>query len=280
MIHITDVFDGLSKINDESVQTCITSPPYWGLRDYGMPDQLGLTKSPLEYVDQLVEVFREVRRTLKDDGTLWLNLGDSYMGGVACGLKQKDLVGFPWRVALALQADGWYLRSDIIWAKPNPMPESVKDRPTKSHEYVFLLTKSKKYHYDADAIREPTKSKGKTWDERKAMGFRGDSKHPTKDAIESGLSIPSLAPNPKGKNKRTVWTITPKPFKGAHFAVMPEALVEPCLLAGSGEGDLVLDPFAGSGTVGAVAKRHGRQFVGIELNPEYAALAAQRIEQS
>tara|TARA_R110002153_G_scaffold66396_9_gene177526 strand:- start:201 stop:1082 length:882 start_codon:yes stop_codon:yes gene_type:complete len=293
MIHITDVFDGLSKIDDKSIQTCITSPPYWGLRDYGMPDQLGLTKSPLEYVDQLVEVFREVRRTLKDDGTLWLNLGDSYNGSGATGgkgkshtnagakgrpdnragfggLKQKDLVGFPWRVALALQADGWYLRSDIIWSKPNPMPESVKDRPTKAHEYVFLLTKSKKYKYDNEAIMEETKG---------ASGGGFSKKYAEAQLNHGAMKLDRPADTGK-KNKRSVWTITPKPFKGAHFAVMPEALVEPCLLAGSGEGDLVLDPFAGSGTVGVVAKRHGRQFVGIELNPEYAALAAQRIEQS
>ena len=367
----------LANIESGSVQTCITSPPYFGLRDYGHDGQIGLEQTPEEYVAELVEVFRLVRDALADDGTLWLNLGDSYAGsgkggqseakrsdgwqpeyankGATYGLKPKDLIGIPWRVAFALQADGWYLRSDIIWHKPNPMPESVTDRPTKSHEHLFLFSKSPRYYYDHEAIKEPTV----------------DGDH--------------------ARNKRDVWTINTKPFKGAHFAVMPEALVEPCILAGSriagkrcdcdeiiasptGSGqvedpslvtgragmnrprradegvrpitrreqrghaeqikaspyrdemkqeagsafdhyirtdrsgarplpqqllatwiergwigkvwpcshpkhpaDIVLDPFAGSGTVGVVAKRHGRNFIGVELNPEYAAMAEGRI---
>jgi DNA modification methylase len=263
-ILVGDCRDSLRSIKAGSVQTCITSPPYFGLRDYGHDGQIGLEQTPEDYVAGLVEVFRLVRDALADDGTLWLNIGDSYFGtgkgptaptglhgkngtpypikGVYTHdvLKGKDLIGIPWRVAFALQADGWYLRSDIIWHKPNPMPESVTDRPTKSHEYLFLLSKSLRYYYDHEAIKEP--------------------------AIDGTT-----------RNKRDVWTITTKPFKGAHFAVMPEALVEPCILAGSKPGDTVLDPFAGSGTVGVVAKRHGRNFVGAELNPDYAAMAETRI---
>lgn len=282
-----------------------------------MKGQLGLEKSPDEYVARLVGVFQEVRRTLKDDGTLWLNLGDSYAGSwgnqgrkkkrggqrtvngpmltpvhddrypaktsgtgtlpPGSGLKNKDLIGFPWRVAFALQADGWYLRSDIIWAKPNPMPESVRDRPTKAHEYVFMLTKSKRYYFNQDAVREPHIMKP----QRRPNGHKRRRPGPLlKEHTFSGTKRdePGIDGNPLGRNVRTVWTITPQPFKGAHFAVMPEKLVEPCMLAGSAKGDLVLDPFAGSGTVGVVAKRHGREFVGIELNPEYAKIARNRIE--
>jgi DNA modification methylase len=258
----------LADIEAGSVQTCVTSPPYWGLRDYGHDGQLGLESTPDEYVARMVGVFREVRRVLADDGTLWLNLGDSYAtgagkvgdhpgGGVQGaswrgattspnrlpieGFKPKDLVGIPWRVAFALQADGWWLRQDIIWHKPNPMPESIRDRCTKSHEYLFLLAKSERYFYDNEAIAE--------------------------QALHSDT-----------RNRRSVWTIATKPFKGAHFAVMPEALAEPCVLAGSRADDLVLDPFSGSGTVGVVALRHGRRFVGVELNPEYAEIARDRIE--
>jgi site-specific DNA-methyltransferase (adenine-specific) len=225
----------------------------------------------------MVKVFREVRRVLRDDGTLWLNLGDSYASGgrgggvkgergekqrsnkgallgpkrAPDGFKSKDLVGIPWRVAFALHADGWYLRSDIIWHKPNPMPESVTDRPTKAHEYLFLLAKSERYYYDIAAIREPFA-----------------------DALQSDPSANG------GRNRRTVWTVTPQPYRGAHFAVMPEALVEPCILAGSRRGNRVLDPFAGSGTVGVVALRHGRRFIGMELNPDYCAMARHRIAKS
>lgn len=265
----------------------------YGLRDYGISDQIGLEPTPDEYVAKLVSVFREVKRVLKDDGVLWLNLGDSYAGsgngsndyrdegaslskndnkygthkpGLA-GLKAKDLIGIPWMVAFALRADGWYLRSDIIWAKPNPMPESVKDRPTKAHEYLFLLAKSQRYYYDAEAIEEKSMSDfsggcvgGKKYTE---VGYNPQSGN---EYVSDGM-----------RNKRSVWTITTQPFKGAHFAVMPEKLVEPCVLAGSRPGDLILDPFAGSGTVGVVAQKYGRQFIGIELNPDYVKLAEARL---
>jgi site-specific DNA-methyltransferase (cytosine-N4-specific) len=253
------------------VNTCVTSPPYFGLRDYGTGDaQVGREETPEEYVARLVGIFREVRRVLRDDGTLWINLGDSYAGGSTAskprpgagradgkvdqraqrnrngvgavpGVKPKDLIGIPWMVAFALRADGWYLRSDVIWAKPNPMPESVKDRPTKAHEYLFLLTKNRRYYYDADAVREPA-NQGAAW-----------------------------------RNRRSVWTVTPRPYKGAHFAVFPPALIEPCVLAGSPEGGTVLDPFIGSGTTAEVARSAGRHCIGIDLNGEYLALAVQRL---
>lgn len=345
-VRVGDCREALREMADGSVQTCVTSPPYFGLRDYGtasweggdpecdhrkvsdtagavatstlgggkkttghqqegyreycgrcgakrVDNQIGLESSLDAYVAELVGVFREVKRVLRDDGTLWLNLGDSYASAWPCnrrnvvgagslengkrenrpprlpdGLKEKDLLGVPWRVAFALQADGWYLRSDIIWHKPNPMPESVRDRPTKAHEYVFLLTKSPRYFYDADAIREPM-----------VKGAAGSSFTEGKTGVNGfgRVSHAERHDNPAGRNKRTVWTITPKPFKGAHFAVMPPALVEPCILAGSRPGDLVLDPFNGSGTVGVVALTHGRRYVGVELNPEYAAMARGRI---
>jgi DNA modification methylase len=287
---VGDVRTRLAELPDGSVQTCVTSPPYWGLRDYGQGDQLGLEPTPEEYVGQLVDVFREVRRVLADDGTLWLNLGDSYahateslpphrgervnrdqrgMGGgtrKGHGLKPKDLVGIPWRVALALQADGWWLRQDIIWHKPNPMPESVTDRCTKAHEYVFLLTKRERYHYDAQAVSESATSVGRIPGGNKKV-----------DASRNDAGRDMSLPVAETRNRRSVWTLPTKPFRGAHFAVMPEALVEPCILAGSSPGDLVLDPFTGSGTVAVVALRHGRDFVGVELNPEYAAIAEARI---
>ena len=310
MILVGDCIASMRTLPERSVQTCVTSPPYFGLRDYGHDGQIGLESTPDAFVAKLVEVFREVRRVLADDGTLWLNLGDSYastggkqveqtvrasddyvnsgqrgVDGVGSvrrppnGFKNKDLIGIPWRVAFALQADGWYLRQDIIWHKPNPMPESVRDRCTKAHEYIFLLSKSERYYFDADAIRQPAaeSTRGKTWDERKAMGFRGDTKHPTKDAIEAGLHIPSFAPNPNGVNRRSVWTVTTKPYKGAHFATFPPDLIEPCILAGSRVGDVVLDPFGGAGTTGLVSQRSGRKFVLCELNPEYARMAEDRI---
>ena len=290
-IIIGDVRTAMQKIPDQSIQTCITSPPYWGLRDYGQGDQIGLEETPQQYVDQMVKVFREVWRVLKDDGTLWLNIGDSYSGSgkgpagnlgathnerhmehkhsaiVPDGLKPKDLVGIPWRLAFALQADGWYLRQDIIWAKPNPMPESVTDRCTKSHEYVFLLSKSRQYFYDHESIKEPSTGKSGTWSEKTH-----------KARIGHGAFNKEYVPSDDGlRNKRDVWNVALQPFKGAHFAVMPAALVEPCILAGSAVGDTVLDPFTGSGTVGMVALRHNRNFVGTELNPEYAELAVDRI---
>jgi DNA modification methylase len=257
------------------------------------------------YVSRLVDVFREVRRVLRDDGTLWLNLGDSYAGASAgghrpgvvpgeggdqagarnrngvprvAGLKPKDLVGIPWRVAFALQADGWYLRSDIIWAKSNPMPESVTDRPTKAHEYLFLLAKGERYHYDVDAVREP-------WaDER--MGASGAQALPYSDGSGRRDTLGSderrglgVAPPVPGRNRRTVWTVATQPFDGAHFATFPPKLIEPCILAGCPVGGTVLDPFNGAGTTGLVAVNHGRQYVGIELNPTYAAMAEARIRE-
>lgn len=268
-----DALEWLRQLPDNSVNTCVTSPPYWGLRDYGIDGQIGLEETPEAYVERMIAVFREVRRVLRDDGTLWLNLGDSYAGSgkgawkvkdrqkevyipdpdspqcrlpkVPSGLKPKNLIGIPWRVAFALQADGWYLRSDIIWYKPNAMPESVRDRPTKAHEYIFLLTKSERYYYDADAIKE--------------------------DAVSGN-------PNRPKRNKRTVWTVSTKPFKGAHFATFPPDLIEPCILAGCPEGGIVLDPFFGAGTTGLVARRHNRNFIGIELNPQYVEIAKNRIK--
>jgi DNA modification methylase len=315
-ILVGDVRQQLSHIADGSVQCCVTSPPYWGLRDYGADGQIGLEQTPEAYVAEMVAVFREVWRVLRDDGVLWLNLGDSYSGSgkgrnadgsanvdpnskqatslgtiigtlhksTPDGLKPKDLVGIPWRVAFALQADGWYLRQDIIWAKPNPMPESVTDRCTKAHEYLFMLTKSARYYFDNDAIREPSvgkfnpdfKPKKKDWRE---IGWPSDN-----DGKATKTGNPIQATNPQapanGRNKRSVWTITTKPFRGAHFAVMPEALVEPCVLASSRPNELVLDPFTGSGTVGVVALKHGRNFIGTELNAEYAEIARTRIESS
>ena len=345
-ILIGDARKRLAELPAGSVRTCITSPPYFGLRDYGtaswdggdpecphtgkpmatkaninrntgggndvknataleffrercercgamrIDSQMGLEETPDAYVEEMVLLFREVWRVLADDGTLWLNLGDSYSGSgkgpagnlgakhdernmehtkasgnVPIGLKPKDLIGIPWRVAFALQADGWYLRQDIIWAKPNPMPESVTDRCTKSHEYVFLLSKSARYYYDNVAIKEPAQD----WGTRD----RTNGKYHNEG---SGLTPQSgLEKSYETRNKRDVWTIASKPFKGAHFAVMPEALVEPCVLAGSAEGDTVLDPFTGSGTVAVVALRHGRNFVGTELNPEYGEIAKDRI---
>jgi DNA modification methylase len=311
-----DALEVLRSLPAGIAQTCVTSPPYWGLRDYGAEGQLGLEPTPEEYVSRMVEVFREVRRVLRDDGTLWLNLGDSYAGGttgrndaetiraidaksgrrpnaMAYGdndrggrvarkapewLKPKDLVGIPWRVAFALQADGWYLRSDIIWSKPNPMPESVTDRPTKAHEYLFLLAKSERYYYDAEAAAEPVSQTpgAQTW--RRIFD-------PAKQGKEAALKVQGVKNGNDGhrdtnaatRNRRSVWMVTTEPFPEAHFAVMPQALVEPCILAGSGPRDLVLDPFAGSGTVGVVALRHGRRFLGIELNQQYVGMARRRI---
>jgi|TARA_B110000438_G_scaffold145872_1_gene140438 DNA modification methylase len=335
--------DRLKDLEDQSINTCITSPPYWGLRDYGtgewiggdpncphmrttkiskdtstghkamfeqgnvvgdaiyknecpkcgairQDNQLGLEETPEEFVENLVEVFREVKRVLRDDGTVWLNLGDSYCGTghkgnytdpkhkegrngqkIALnnkieGLKSKDLVGIPWRVAFALQADGWYLRQDIIWHKPNPMPESVRDRCTKAHEYIFLLSKSPKYYFDNEAIKEDAK-----------FPDGPNSPHKIK-AVENVYSanLQKIGANPK-RNKRSVWTVTTKPFKGAHFATFPMDLIEPCVLAGCPEGGTVLDPFGGSGTTAQVANGHNRDAILIELNEEYIEIAKERI---
>jgi len=263
-IYLADARKKLVDFADGSFQCCVTSPPYWGLRDYNFPEQIGAEEKVEDYVCDLVTLFREMRRTLRDDGTFWLNIGDCYTSGgrtwrqrdkknagramdyrpdTPDGLKPKDLIGLPWRVAFALQADGWYLRTDIVWNKPNCQPESVKDRPTRSHEFLFLLTKSEQYSYDAESIMEYSVS----YDSR--------------------------------KNRRTVWNINTEPFKGSHFAVFPQKLVELCVLAGTKEKDCVLDPFLGTGTVGLVSKRLGRTFVGIEMKMEYAKMAVSRLVQ-
>jgi DNA modification methylase len=344
MILIGDVREKLKELPDQLVNCCVTSPPYWGLRDYGtasweggltecehnpqkadggaradrtlplgrggvykdicgdcgavrVDDQIGLESTPQEFVDSLVAVFHEVKRVLRDDGTLWLNIGDSYASTkegntngtagkvkqkagvndnarkrtIPIGLKPKDLVGIPWMLAFALRADGWYLRQDIIWHKPNPMPESVTDRCTKSHEYIFLLSKSPRYYYDNEAIKEPSANLGKT-----AIKFGGnkygDSDDP-KHATKSGNEYTDAGT----RNKRDVWTVSTRSYKGAHFATFPPALIEPCILAGCPEGGTVLDPFFGAGTTGLVAQRHNRKWIGCELNPEYAAIAQARI---
>ena len=306
MILHGDVIDKLKEIADGTVQTVVTSPPYWGLRDYQTEGQLGLEKTPEEYVEKMVKVFREVKRVLKKDGTCFLNLGDSYAGSTGQtggkglntyqkeanatnsmmkpskinGLKPKDLCMIPARVAIALQSDGWWLRQDIIWHKPNPMPESVQDRCTKSHEFIFLLTKSAKYYYDNNAIREPVSDVS-----LKRAEYGWDCDRPsTKNASMNGEGIHTKKMgnrfvNPDGRNKRSVWTITTKPYKDAHFAVFPPTIPELCIKAGSKEGDTVLDPFFGSGTTGWVAQRLGRQWIGIELNAEYIKIAEKRFAQ-
>lgn len=302
-----DCADCLRRLTAQSAQVVVTSPPYWGLRDYGVDGQIGLEETPDEYVSRMVEVFREIRRVLTNDGTLWLNLGDSYAANgrqeansglarladkyaprvnkrnpnrddngsvpravrkVPPGLKAKDLIGVPWRVAFALQADGWYLRQDIIWHKPNPMPESVTDRCTRAHEYIFMFSKSPRYFYDHEAIKEPAVStapsgKGFKRPERLGSNARGQ------DAPWSNVG--------GTRNRRSVWTVTTKAFKGAHFATFPPDLIEPCILAGSKPGDVVLDPFNGAGTTGLVALKHGRRYIGIDLNPEYIEITEKRL---
>lgn len=348
VIHHGDWIEVLRTMPDESVNCVVTSPPYWGLRDYGVPGQLGLERTPEEYVAKMVEGFREIRRALRSDGTCWVNLGDSYCstdkwgGGKngntgkhtvdaggdvpswACrskkepisGVKPKDLVGIPWMVAFALRADGWWLRQDIIWAKPNPMPESVTDRCTKSHEYIFLLTKSERYFYDAEAIKVPIKDTsaarliqdvesqrgsdrvpGKTNGTMKAVRFGGDKQCPD-TRLQSGKEwTPKMAGggtsyknghsgyldkdgNPLCgimANKKSVWHITTKGYSEAHFATFPPEIPETCIKAGCPEGGTVLDPFSGAGTTGLVATRLGRNYVGIELNAEYIAMSSNRI---
>ena len=349
-----DCLDILKQLPDNSVDTCITSPPYWGLRDYGTAEwvggeidckhiesenkhggeradrnqtgyakqykvvcakcgairqdkQLGLEKTPEEYVANLVRLFREVKRVLKADGVLWLNLGDSYAGSgihqehhanqgisqsakrgctngvpVPSGPKPKDLVGIPWHVAFALQADGWWLRQDIIWHKPNPMPESVRDRCTKSHEYIFMLTKSARYYFDSEAIKEPA-----NYDGRKDTVMKGSAKYqngyfPT-DVNTQSIALKGHerwkenADGVKVRNKRSVWTVTTKPFKEAHFATYPPELITPCVLASKPKA-VILDPFFGSGTTGIVAVQNGRKYIGIELNADYCEIAAKRID--
>jgi DNA modification methylase len=269
MIYHGDCLSVLRKIKSSSLQSCVSSPPYWGLRDYGVEEQIGLEETPEQYISKIIKVFREVKRVLKDDGTLWLNLGDSYT-------KSKELVGIPWRVAFALQADGWYLRQDIIWNKPNPMPESVKDRCTKAHEYIFLLTKTQKYYYDANAILEPFADREFRG---KIKGLRGSQAYSAargNDRCNSG----GYPRSREGRNKRSVWTVVSRPFKGAHFATFPPELIEPCILAGTPKQGVVLDPFFGSGTVGMVARKHGRKFLGIEINANYVKIAEARIKEA
>ena len=264
-----DCVESLRALDAGSVHCCVTSPPYWGLRDYGNDGQIGLEETPEAYVARLVDVFREVRRVLRDDGTLWLNLGDSYGSG-------KQLVGIPWRVAFALQADGWYLRSDIIWHKPNPMPESATDRPSTAHEYIFLLTKQPHYFYDSDAIREPQITVPNPKDVNRSDYRPGDNQ----GFHGNGMFTKHREYHPLGRTKRSVWTIPTQAFSGAHFATYPEKLVEPCIKAGTKEGDTVLDPFSGAGTTGLVALKLDRNYIGIELNPEYAAMSHKRIVES
>lgn len=293
-IRVGDCRQLLREIPDESVQCCVTSPPYWGLRDYGYAGQIGQEGTPEAFVQAMVEVFREVRRVLKKDGTCWVNLGDSYANdtfgqggkskkqssnggtvhdlteaeryrGIPDGLKRKDLVGIPWMTALALRADGWYLRSDIIWNKVNPMPESVTDRPTKSHEYIFLLTKSESYYYDKDAIAEAA-----VCDRMRGPALHGDL---VSTNGNSGLSRRAMADT---RNKRSVWTVPTVSYKGSHFATYPPDLIKPCIMAGTKNGDVVLDPFGGSGTTGQVAIELGRRAILLELNPDYAKIIQQR----
>lgn len=301
---VGDCREQMRALPDRSVQTCVTSPPYFGLRDYGVDGQLGLEPTPTEFVAAMVEVFREVWRVLADDGTLWVNLGDSYASSPrgnkpgdtstssltnpkrqdslgrgrmdtakASGLAHKQLIGVPWRVAFALQEDGWYLRQDIIWHKPNPMPESVRDRCTKAHEYIFMLSKSPRYYFNAEAVKEPV-----------AESTTARLAQPTLHTQVGSARVPGktngnmkAVGNGETRNKRSVWTVTTKPFKGAHFATFPPDLIEPCILAGSRPGDTVLDPFGGSGTTAGAALKHGRNAVLCELNPEYAALVPDRI---
>jgi DNA modification methylase len=318
MIYHGDSLQVLKTLESNSVNCCVTSPPYWGLRDYGVNGQIGLETSIDEYVSKLVDVFREVKRVLKNDGTLWLNMGDSYSGsGKGLGgpvnsvkqqsnkgsiqkghnfetgnLKPKDLCGIPWRVAFALQKDGWYLRQDIIWHKPNPMPESVTDRCTKAHEYIFLLSKSKEYYFDSSAMKEPAaygapnspnkikspygqgftrkaKGGGKKYSENSVCPNRDD----TQNLDKAGLKIYDT------RNKRSVWTVSTKPYKGAHFATFPTGLITPCVLAGCPERGMVLDPFFGAGTTGLVAISNNRDFIGIELNQEYIEIAEKRLTE-
>jgi DNA modification methylase len=349
-----DVLANLTAMPAASVRCVVTSPPYWGLRDYGVEGQIGLEPTPAAYLERMVAVFREVRRVLRDDGTCWVNMGDGYTSGGRAtwrsgasenkgqdvqndqsrpdtpqGLKPKDMLGMPWRLAFALQEDGWWLRQDIIWSKPNPMPESVTDRCTKAHEYIFLLTKSERYFYDAEAVKEPANGwndsaidDGKNAEVHPNVGKKrahprgpGNKTHKGTSAYEGGAAehrtkaglvayaerqraidrkadaemvhgnkpgrsdggAACNAPGQHRRNKRSVWEIATEPYTEAHFATFPTKLVEPCILAGSKPGDVVLDPFSGSGTTGVVALRLGREYIGIELNPEYVAMSERRL---
>lgn len=311
-ILVGDCLELLRAMPDQSVHTCVTSPPYYGLRDYGVEGQIGLEETPAEFIARLVEVFREVRRVLRADGTAWVNMGDSYAGswgaqgrpqgegqmsgrsvtsarqinehprfksgtgvrGREMGMKSKDLMGMPWRLAFALQDDGWYLRQDIIWAKPNPMPESVRDRCTKAHEYIFLLSKSKKYYFDQAAVAEDAiepRGPGNLSPIESLPGERS-----TENSNIRG-SLHKIGPR-LTRNKRSIWTVATHSFRGAHFATFPPELIRPCIQAGAPRGGIVLDPFGGAGTTGIVAMQEGRQSILCELNPEYAAMASARLE--
>jgi DNA modification methylase len=303
-IEFGDCRDTLRRWASEGIkaQMCVTSPPYFGLRDYGHDGQIGLEQTPDEYIAAMVEVFRCVWDVLADDGTLWLNIGDSYArplakggsgpggknrewygdnygeaggAGVPGGCKPKDLIGIPWMLAFALRADGWYLRQDIIWHKPNPMPESVRDRCTKAHEYVFLLSKSERYYFDSEAMKEPATGRdpgNKAHKYADAYDGSDSEEHRTKAGL---LAVGAR----ETRNRRSVWSVATRPYKGAHFATFPPALIEPCILACSRHGDIVLDPFMGSGTTAQVALQHGRAYLGCELNPDYKELQDQRISQ-
>ncbi len=283
-IHNMDNIEGLKQLDDCVIDCCVTSPPYWNLRNYGKDGQIGLEDELSDYINKLVLVFREVRRVLKDDGTLWLNLGDTYnssknlKGDIK--IKPKEIMGVPWRVAFALQQDGWYLRQDIIWSKGNPMPESAKDRCTRSHEYIFLLTKNSKYYYDNDSIKEPcSEASIKDFKSRKTKDNKGlNTSEYAKVRPDLFRSRDNLMPKDFRRNKRSVWSVNTKPFKGAHFAVFPLDLIEPCILAGSRENGVVLDCFMGSGTVGVSAKKNNRNYIGFELNEEYCKIAEKRIQ--
>ena len=297
-IEFGDCRETMRKWASEGVkaQTCVTSPPYYGLRDYGHEGQIGLEETPEQYISSMVEVFRCVWDVLEDDGTLWLNIGDSYAGNnsrasnngragfgnarekvvnrTGEGLKTKDLIGIPWMLAFALRADGWFLRQDIIWHKPNPMPESVQDRCTKAHEYIFLMSKSQKYYYDHEAIKEPLKGEPETRD-KNAEGYQADySKGDRFSKGERVFGADGMA------NKRSVWSVPVKPYTGAHFAVFPSELIEPCILAGAPVGGIVLDPFMGFGTTAQVSQDLGRQYIGCELNPAYEKLQNKRTAQT
>lgn len=307
-----DALEQLYTLPDESVQCCCTSPPYWGLRDYGVAGQIGLETTLEEFIEKLVAVFAQVRRVLKKDGTCWVNMGDCYISNPAAdfgdpkypkgrdrianqpsrarhgGLKPKDLVGQPWMLAFALRADGWYLRSDIIWHKPNPMPESVTDRPTKAHEYLFLLTKSLRYYYDAEAIKEPVTGNAHPRGDGvnpKSRGYKTPGKNSRVNVSHCGAAPQSRQNESYSaavvglvdtRNKRDVWTVATEPYAEAHFATFPPSLIRPCILAGSRPGDMVLDPFGGSGTTGAVSLELGRRATLIELNPDYIPLIEKR----
>jgi len=303
LIEFGDCRETMRKWKEQGIkaQTCVTSPPYYGLRDYGHDGQIGMEETPEEYIAAMVEVFCCVWDVLEDDGTLWLNIGDSYCGTGSkgewvdpknpegrngqsvsktqklAGYKSKDLIGIPWMLAFALRADGWFLRQDIIWHKPNPMPESVQDRCTKAHEYIFLMSKSPKYYYDIDSIKEESLNTAEQQEakrnklDHKGQRDNGDMRHTTAGFTKTGIY--------EMKNKRSVWTVTTKPYADAHFATFPTDLIEPCILAGAPVGGIVLDPFMGSGTTAQVAQHLGRQYLGCELNPAYKPLQDKRISQ-